>query len=73
MRSTRFAVVCVMLLHSGAVADPVDDYVRSQIKARNFPAVSIAVVKAGRLIKAEGYGLASTRGESLSTCWRNSR
>ena len=36
----------------------IDDYVKSQMQRQHIPAVSIAVIKDGSLIKAEGYGLA---------------
>ena len=40
-------------------ADDVDDWVRAQIKERRVPAVSIAVIKNGALIKSGGYGIAN--------------
>ena len=49
-------LVCVS---ATAAADPIDDYVRSQLGPRHLPGVSLAVVKDGRLVKAEGYGVAS--------------
>jgi len=51
--------VCLAGLTRTAGADPIDDYVRSQLKARHLPGVSLAVVKDGRVVKAAGYGLAS--------------
>jgi D-alanyl-D-alanine carboxypeptidase len=51
--------LCLAGFTSAAAADPVDDYVRSQLKPRNLPGVSLAVVKDGRIVKAAGYGLAS--------------
>jgi D-alanyl-D-alanine carboxypeptidase len=41
-----------------AYADPTDDYVKGQLTAFDLPGLSLAVVKNGELIKAEGYGLA---------------
>jgi D-alanyl-D-alanine carboxypeptidase len=41
-----------------ARADDVDDWVKSQMQLRHIPAVSIAVIKDGRLLKAEAYGTA---------------
>ena len=40
-------------------ADQVDAYVRSFIKERNIPGLSLAVVRDGKLIKAAGYGVAN--------------
>jgi CubicO group peptidase (beta-lactamase class C family) len=48
-------------------ADAVDDYVRSQLKPRHLPGVSVAVVKDGRLVKAAGYGLASLELDAPAT------
>ena len=39
-------------------ADEIDDWVKSEMQARHVPAVSIAVVKDGALIRAESYGVA---------------
>ena len=39
-------------------ADDIDDYVKGQMQKLHIPAVSVAVIKDGSLIKAEGYGLA---------------
>ncbi len=49
----------VVALGVTASADPVDDYVRSQLAARRLPGVALAVVKDGRVVKAAGYGVAS--------------
>jgi CubicO group peptidase (beta-lactamase class C family) len=43
---------------SAAHADPIDDYVNAQLVVFDLPGLSLAVVKNGQLIKAEGYGLA---------------
>jgi D-alanyl-D-alanine carboxypeptidase len=50
-----------------AQRDPVDDYVRAQLKARNLPGVSVAIVKDGRLVKSGGYGLASLELDAPAT------
>ena len=41
------------------VADEVDDLVKAEIKKLNIPAVSIAVVRDGKIIKEAGYGFAN--------------
>ena len=46
-------------LSVAASADPIDDYVQSQLAARRLPGVALAVVKDGRIVKAAGYGVAS--------------
>jgi hypothetical protein len=35
----------------------IDDFVKGWMEKQHVPAVSIAVIKDGALIKAEGYGL----------------
>ena len=40
-------------------ADDVDDYVRAQMQKKKIPGLSLAVVREGRVVKAQGYGLAS--------------
>jgi CubicO group peptidase (beta-lactamase class C family) len=42
-----------------AVADPVDDFVNAQRMGHKVPAISIAVVRDGQVVKAAGYGLAN--------------
>ena len=55
------ALLGAVLITIGATAsaDPVDDYVRSQLAPRHLPGVALAVVKDGRVVKAAGYGVAS--------------
>jgi len=38
-------------------ADEIDDWVKSEMQVRHVPAISIAVVKNGVLVKAEAYGV----------------
>jgi CubicO group peptidase (beta-lactamase class C family) len=42
-----------------ARADRVDQYVRALMERRHVPGVAVAVVRAGRVVLARGYGLAS--------------
>ena len=57
---------CSLLLAiAGSVrADEIDDWVRAQMQIRHVPGVSIAVIKDGALVKAEGYGLADLEHET---------
>ena len=61
------AAVLSLVLAATAAADPVDDYVRTQLKARNLPGLSLAVVKDGQIVKSQGYGLASLELEAPAT------
>src|SRR5688500_6489307 len=57
----RIAIVALLLSLGGAAvvrADPTDDYVRARLKDFDLPGLSLAVVKDGVTVKAEGYGLA---------------
>ncbi len=68
MQWARTALTAALLsLVSTASADPVDDYVRSQLQSRRLPGVSLAVVKDGRIVKAAGYGLASLELDAPAT------
>ena len=40
-------------------ADQIDDFVMAQMAKQHVPAVSIAVMKNGKLVKARGYGMAN--------------
>jgi D-alanyl-D-alanine carboxypeptidase len=42
-----------------AVADDVDDYIRAQMTARRIPGLALAVVRDGKLVKQQAYGLAN--------------
>ena len=42
-----------------AAADSVDDYVRAVMEKKKIPGVSVAIVRDGKLAKAEGYGFAN--------------
>lgn len=58
----HFALLFFLFLTCGlsaARADQVDDYVKAQMRERHIPGAAVAVVKDGRLVKAEGYGLAN--------------
>ena len=55
-----FLVLFVVLVAAGAArADKVDDYVKAAMAKQHIPGVSIAVIKDGQIVKAEGYGLAN--------------
>jgi CubicO group peptidase (beta-lactamase class C family) len=58
------SVVLVVLSVSPAHADDVDDFVKAVMEQRHIPAVSIAVIKGGALVKSAGYGLANVEHEA---------
>jgi CubicO group peptidase (beta-lactamase class C family) len=50
----------LLLLAAGATrADEIDDLINAQIKKRQIPGLSLAVLRDGKVIKAAGYGLAN--------------
>src|SRR5262245_42591347 len=62
MRRKPFSIFVILLLslQTAAVrADKVDDYVKAEMRKQRIPGLSLAVVKEGKIIKAEGYGLAN--------------
>jgi CubicO group peptidase (beta-lactamase class C family) len=54
-----FALVILLVATVTAQADKVDDYVKAEMQRQHIPGTSIAVIKDGKIIKAEGYGLAN--------------
>lgn len=53
------ATLLVLLLAVPAVADPVDDYVRTVMNEKKIPGVSVVVLHHGKVIKSKGYGFAN--------------
>jgi CubicO group peptidase (beta-lactamase class C family) len=53
------AALLVLVAPPTVAADPVDDIVNAQLKRQGVPGVSVAIVKDGAIVKAEGYGLAN--------------
>jgi CubicO group peptidase (beta-lactamase class C family) len=58
-RLSLFFIFAFLLFAASVRADEVDKYVRAQLAERHIPGAAIAVIKNGRIVKAEGYGLAS--------------
>ena len=62
MRRTRtpFLALALFVAATGiARADKTDDFIRTAIQRQKIPGLSLAVIKDGKIIKAEGYGLAN--------------
>ncbi len=53
------AVLLLVLLASTARADRVDDYVRAIMAERHIPGAAVAVMQNNKVVKMQGYGLAS--------------
>ena len=57
--SIKLLLFVFLLLTISAQADEVDEFVRARMIERNIPGAAVAVIKNGKIIKAQGYGLAS--------------
>lgn len=58
-KSILFFTLIFLSVTAVVKADETDEYVRAQMRERHIPGAAIAVIKNGKIIKAEGYGLAS--------------
>ena len=54
-----FVLAFLLTITTTARADKVDDFVKAEMQRQHIAGLSIAVVKEGKVIKAEGYGLAN--------------
>ena len=59
MPRLRFAVLVVLAAAGPARADAIDDLVRDEMTRQKIPGLTLAVVQGGKVVKAEGYGLAN--------------
>lgn len=63
-----FAIIIFLLFTISVRADEVvDKFVRAELAERNIPGAAIAVVKNGKVIKTNGYGIASVEFNAPST------
>ncbi|WP_035373362.1 serine hydrolase domain-containing protein [Pseudoduganella violaceinigra] len=58
MRPTLLLLPLALSLSLPAHADPLDDAILAEMSRSHIPGVSIAVVKDGKIIREQGYGLA---------------
>lgn len=65
------AVAVALLVGSctpiSAEADKIDDYVSAQMRQLHIPGLSLAIVRDGRITKAQGYGFANLELKSRAT------
>ena len=61
--------LCLLALASTttAQADPTDDYIAAQMRSQNIPGLSLAIIKDGKIVKLQGYGLADVKGKVPAT------
>src|SRR5688572_20322535 len=58
-RSLFFLLVLLFVAAAPSRADQIDDFVKAEMQQQRIPGVSIAVLKDGKVVKAEGYGMAN--------------
>ena len=61
------SIAALVLLVSVARADTVDDRIVAAMKAQGVPAVSIAVVKSGKIVRLRSYGVANLEWNAPAT------
>jgi CubicO group peptidase (beta-lactamase class C family) len=61
------ALACCLALAPAAAAESVDDYVRGVLEKKKIPGVSVAIVRDGKIVKAEGYGFANLELEARAS------
>ena len=71
-RNARLAAAALALLlvataAAVAKADPIDDYLRAEMARNHIPAVSVAVVRDGRVVKLKAYGKANLEWDAPAT------
>jgi len=54
-----FIIAFFIFYNAPARADAVDNYVRAQMQKRNIPGLQLAVVRNGKIIKAQSYGVSN--------------
>ena len=59
LRRSLIAALCAAMVVPTAAAESIDEFVRSQMTSRQLPGLSLAVVRNGRIVKSQGYGVAS--------------
>jgi D-alanyl-D-alanine carboxypeptidase len=62
-----FALMLIFCAAVSASGDEVDSYIEAQMRRLHIPGVSLAVVRDGKIVKAQGYGLANIEANSVAT------
>jgi CubicO group peptidase (beta-lactamase class C family) len=48
------AVILALGAYTAVRADAIDDYIAAEMREQNIPGISVAVIKSGRVAKAQG-------------------
>ncbi len=59
MIKKTFIFLAVLVWSTFIFADSVDEYLESQLKEQKIPGISLAIVKDGTIVKAQGYGFSN--------------
>ena len=59
MIARAIGIALLLVSSSVAAADPIDEIVNAELKRQGVPGVSVAIVRDGKIVKVEGYGLAN--------------
>src|SRR5262245_56162594 len=58
-RTYVLSLTLLLIVAFSTSADKVDDYVKAEMQRQHVPGVSLVVIKDGKILKAQGYGLAN--------------
>jgi D-alanyl-D-alanine carboxypeptidase len=58
-RISLFAAAVLLIAAVTARADNVDEYIKAEMQKQHIAGLSVAVIKDGKIVKAEGYGFAN--------------
>jgi D-alanyl-D-alanine carboxypeptidase len=64
MRQRRVPCFVLVLLYAATVVaqtDRTDDFIKAEMQRQRIPGLSLVVLKSGKVVKAEGYGLANIK------------
>ncbi|MDO7835548.1 serine hydrolase domain-containing protein [Sphingobium sp. HBC34] len=53
------ALFLALGVSSGAMADPIDDYIGAEMARQHIPGLSLAVMRHGQVVRTQGYGFAN--------------
>jgi CubicO group peptidase (beta-lactamase class C family) len=67
-RMSRHALFVLLIVSATtAHADPTDDFITAQMRSQNIPGLSLAILKDGKIVKAQGYGFADAARKIAAT------
>lgn len=61
------AIILLLSLQAFAQTDAVDDYLMGQMQKNHIPAISIAILRKGKVIKLKSYGVANVEWDVAAT------